>query len=103
MGAEPDVLAQLIRLRVREQCVQQDLSEVVHLFYSVLLWISGQTESDFRRCTLAFIGAKFKQTPQASPLGQMFIDLDRQFGNPLESNGVNLERWVFEPRGRWNE
>jgi hypothetical protein len=80
-----------------------DLSEAVHLFYGLLLWVATQPESDCRRGTLAFIRTKFHQMPQASRLGQMFIDLDKQFGNSLESHGVNLERWVFEPRGRWNE
>jgi hypothetical protein len=102
MGAESDLLTELTRLRIREQCLAQDLSEAVHLFYSVLLWISRQPESERRRCTLAFIRAKFHQMPQASRLGQMFVEIDTQFGRPLESNGVNLERWVFEPRGGWN-
>jgi hypothetical protein len=96
-------ILELIQLRLREQRLVHDLSEAVHLFYCVLFWIAKQPESDFRQSALVLISAKFHQMPHASRLGQMFVDLDKQFGNPLESNGVNLEHWVFGPRGRWNE
>jgi hypothetical protein len=102
MSAEPEVLRELIQLRVHEQHLAHNLTEAVHLFYCTLFWVATQPESDFKRSTLAFIRVKFHQMPQASGLGRMFIDLDKQFGNSLESNGVNIERWVFEPRGRWN-
>lgn len=103
MADDRNGLAELIRLRVRAQDLAHDLSEATHLFYCVLFWVARQPESDFRLRTLALIKAKFHQMPQASRLGQTFIDIDRQFGNPLESNGVNIERWVFESRGRWRE
>jgi hypothetical protein len=96
-------LLEHIELRVREQCLANDLSEAVHLFYATLLWIARQPESDFRRSALAFMEAKVFQMPQASRLGQMFIDIDRQFGNPLESSGVNIERWIFDSREGRNE
>ena len=96
-------MSELIELRVHEQRLVPDLSEAVHLFNCTLFWVATLPETDFKRSTLAFVRAKFYQMPQASRLGQMFIDLDKQFGNPLESNGINLERWVFEPRGRWHE
>jgi hypothetical protein len=98
MEAKLDGLGELIQLRVREQSLTRDLSDATHLFYSTLLWTSRQPESNFRRYALGFMKAKFFQMPQASRLGQMFIDIDRQFGSPLESNGVNIERWVFESR-----
>ena len=71
MSTEPEVLHELIRLRVREQCIAQDLSEAVQIFYSVLLWASRQPESEFRHCALAFIRSKFLQMPQENRLGQM--------------------------------
>jgi hypothetical protein len=103
MNSNCDGLRELIQLRVREQSLARDLSDAIQLFYGLLLLIATQPESDFRRSILAFIRSKFYEMPQASRLGQMFIDLDKQFGKPLESNGVNVERWVFEPRGRWHE
>ena len=103
MNADSEGLRELIRLRVREQELANDLSEATHLFYVTLFWIVTRPESDLKRSTLRFIRAKFHQMPQASRLGQMFVDIDKQFGNPLESNGVNIERWVFEPRGHWDE
>jgi hypothetical protein len=36
-------------------------------------------------------------------LGQALVNLDKQFGSKLESHGVNLEQWVFEPRERRHE
>jgi hypothetical protein len=42
--------------------------------------------------------AKFLQMPQGFVLGRSLIDLDKQFGSPLECNGVSLDRWVFQPR-----
>ena len=103
MTPELDALGEFIQLRVREQILAQDLSEATHLFYCTLLWIATRPESDFRQNALSFMKAKVFQMPQASRLGQMFIDIDRQFGNPLESNGVNIERWVFDSRGGRNE
>ena len=103
MTPELDVLGEFIQLRVREQNLAQDVSEATHLFYCVLLWIATCPESDFKRRALAFMKAKVFQMPQASRLGQMFVDIDRQFGNPLESRGVNIERWVFDSRGGRNE
>lgn len=102
MTGDRDGLAELISLRVREEHLTHNLSEAIYLLHCVLLWIAMQPESDARSCTLALIRAKFHQMPQGGALGQMIINVDIQFGNPLESNGVNLERWVFEPRGRWN-
>jgi len=102
MENNSDVLHELVQVRIRELHLTNDLADVTHLFYSTLLCISAQADSDFRRQTLGLIRSKFFQMPQGSRLGQMFIEIDTQFGRPLESNGVNLQRWVFEPRGRWN-
>jgi hypothetical protein len=100
MTGDRDGLTELISIRVREEHLTHNLSEAVYLLHCVLLWIAIQPESEARSCALALIRAKFHQMPQGSALGQMITNVDKQFGNPLESNGVNIERWVFEPRGR---
>ena len=100
MAGDGEMLCELITLRVRAEVLEQDLSEAIHLLYSSLLWIAQFPESEFRQRTLAFQRAKIFQLPQGSRLGQELINLDKQFGNRLETHGVNLERWVYEPRGR---
>jgi hypothetical protein len=88
----------LINLRVRVELLEQDLSQALHLFYCLLVWIATSPGSEFKQQTLGLLAAKFLQMPQGSRFGRTLIDLDRQFGNKLESHGVSLERWVFEPR-----
>jgi hypothetical protein len=70
----------------------------VHFIYCWLVWVGTSPESEFKQRTLALLKAKFLQMPQRYCLGRALIDLDRQFGSPLESNGVSLERWVYDPR-----
>lgn len=102
METKRDALSDLIALRVHIEDLEQCLSQAVHLLHSWLLWVAASPESEFRQKTLAFQRAKFLQLPQGSRLGRALVDLDKQFGNKLESHGVNLERWVYEPRERWN-
>jgi hypothetical protein len=94
--------SEMITLRVRVEVLEQDLSEAVHLLYCSLVWVATSPVSEFKQRTLALLKAKFLQMPQGFRLGQTLIELDRQFGSPLESLGVSLERWVFEPRERSN-
>ena len=98
MNSEREALSELVGLRVRVEVLEQDLSEAVHMIHGWLIWVTTSPESEFKQRTLALLKAKFLQMPQGFVLGRALIDLDRQFGSPLESNGVSLERWVFEPR-----
>lgn len=100
MGAERAEHSDLISLRVRVEVLEQDLSEAVHLIYCWLVWVATSPDSEFKLRTLGLVKAKFLQMPQGFCLGRALIDLDRQFGSPLESSGVSLERWVFQPRER---
>src|SRR5580700_6623795 len=90
--------SELVTLRVRVGDLEQDLSEALHLFHCLLLWIAASPESEFRRRTLGLLRAKFLQLPQGVRVGQALVDLDAQLGNRLESRGVNLKRWVYESR-----
>lgn len=102
MEREWEALSELISLRVRAEVLEQDRSEALHLFYCLFVWIATSYESDFKQRTVGLLRAKFLQFPQGFHLGQALIELDKQFGNELESHGVNLERWVYEPRRRPN-
>ena len=100
MASPLDALSELIGLRARHELLEQDLSQAVHLLYCWLVWVAKSPASEFRQRTLGMLQAKFLQMPQGCPLGRALIDLDQQFGGTLESYGVRLERWVFEPRER---
>ena len=102
MGVEHVSHSEIVSLRVRVEVLERDLSEAVHLIYCWLMWVATSPESEFKLRTLGLLKAKFLQMPQGFVLGRALIDLDRQCGSPLESRGVSLERWVFEPRERSN-
>ena len=98
MDGEQAALSELVGLRVRLEVLEQDLSEAVHFIYCWLVWVATSPESEFKLRTLGLLKAKFLQMPQGFCLGRALIDLDKQFGSPLESNGVSLEPWVYDPR-----
>jgi hypothetical protein len=102
MDGEQVALSELVGLRVRVEVLERDLSEAVHLIYCWLVWVATSPDSEFKLRTLGLVKAKFLQMPQGFVLGRTLIDLDKQFGSPLESHGLSLERWVFEPRERSN-
>jgi hypothetical protein len=97
-----EAFPELVRLRVRVDLVQQDLSEAVHMLYCLLVWIATSPRSELKQRTLTLLKVKFLQMPQGFCLGRALIDLDEQFGNKLEGHGVNLKRWVYEPREHRN-
>jgi hypothetical protein len=93
-----DALSDLIGLRARLELLEQDLSEAVHLIYWWLVSVAACQESEFRREGVRALRAKFFQMPQGCPLGERLIELDKQNGYLLESKGILLSRWVYEPR-----
>jgi len=92
----------LIRARVKVKCLEQDLSDALHLMYALTLWTASYACPACRRNAIAMLRAKFHQMPQGFRVGQRLIELDEQFGRRLETAGAHLERWVYEPWGRWN-
>ena len=98
MDAEDAGYSELISLRVRVEVLEHDLSEAVHLLHCWLVWVATSPGSEFKHQTLRSLKAKFLQMPQGFRLGRTLIELDKQFGSPLESHDVSLERWVFQPR-----
>lgn len=102
MSREQEALSELIRLRVRVEYLEQDLSDALHILYCVIVQVAESADSEFKRGTLTTLKAKFHQMPQGFQVGQSLIELDKQFGCLLESNGVRLEQWVYEPREKGN-
>ena len=84
--------------RARIEYLEQDLSEALHLFYAVLTWIFGSAPEEFLQRMRRQVHAKFHQMPQGCRIGQQLIELDAQSGGLLETHGVWLSRWVYEPR-----
>jgi len=102
VGAESMSHSEIVSLRVRVEVLEQDLSEALHMLHCWLLSVATSPSSEFKQRTLGLLKAKFLQMPQGFCLGRALIDLDRQCGSPLESHGVSLEQWVFQPRERSN-
>src|ERR1700746_3256227 len=98
MDGEQAALSELVGLRVRVEVLEQDLFEAIHMLHCWLLLVATSPSSEFKQRTLGLLKAKFLQMPQGFCLGRALIDLDKQFGSPLESNIVSLERWVYNPR-----
>jgi hypothetical protein len=98
--SEREPLSELVGLRVRVEVLEQDLSEALHMLHCWLLLVATSPSSEFKQRTLGLLKAKFLQMPQGFVLGRALIDLDKQCGSPLESHGVNLERWVYQSRER---
>jgi hypothetical protein len=93
---------ELIGLRTRVEVLEQDLSQATHVLYCWLTLVAESPASEFKDRMLGTIRAKFLQMPQGFALGRALMDLDSQFGGALQAHGLRLERWVFEPRGRFN-
>jgi hypothetical protein len=93
---------ELIALRGRAECLEQDLSDALHLLHSMLVCLSAAADSDLGQRAIAMFRAKIFQMPQGFRVGQRLIELDEQFGGLLESKGMRLERWVYESRWKSN-
>jgi len=97
-GKTSDELSDLIGARARIEYLEQELSQALHLFYSSITWILTVYPPDPEQRIAKIIRAKILHMPQGCPLGQLLIALDEQNGGLLESKGILLSRWVFEPR-----
>jgi hypothetical protein len=96
-------ISDLINARVKIEFLEQDLSNALQLFYGCLCWILTVAPAEFEPKIKSVIRAKILQLPQGCPLGQSLIELDRLFGGLLETTGVLLSRWVYEPREKGND
>jgi len=98
MSREQEALSELIRLRVRAEYLEQDLTDVLHLFYGILTWLLTLVPPELEEKIAKVVRFKLLQLPQGSRIGQRLIALDEQFGGLLESKGIWLSHWVYEPR-----
>lgn len=97
-----DLVFDLMAARARIELLEERLSEMLHLFYVSLTWILAIIPPEAESRVVRVIRLKILQMPQGCPLGQRLIELDEQSGGLLESKGILLSRWVYEPRGRCN-
>jgi hypothetical protein len=91
-------VSDIIDNRVKVAFLQQQLSDLLHLSYGALTWIMAIVPPELEPKLAQVIRAKILQMPQGAPLGQRLIELDEQNGGLLESKGIHLSRWVYEPR-----
>jgi hypothetical protein len=91
-------ISDLVRLRVRAEQLEKELSDAVYLLYGIIAWnlADASPEESFRIARSVHL--KLLQFPQGWPLGRRLIELDEQFGGFLESKGIWLSQWVYEPR-----
>lgn len=93
-----EFMAELIDSRVKIERLEQQLSDAIHLFYVSLSWILAIAPAESELKIARVIRCKILQMPQGCPLGQRLIELDEQNGGLLESRGILLSHWVWEPR-----
>src|SRR5258708_28191774 len=98
MSDDHPALLALAQARGQIEYLEQDLSQAVHLFYVTLGWMLKIASPDQANRLRSLLHAKLFQLPQGSLIGKELIKLDEQSGGLLETHGVWLSRWVYEPR-----
>ena len=98
MSNQNQAIFELSQARARNEYLEQDLSEALHLVYFMLTWTSTIVPPDQAERLRGVVHAKIQQMPQGCRIGQQLIKLDEQSGGLLEMHGIWLSRWVFEPR-----
>jgi hypothetical protein len=102
MCDDHQVVFELSRVRAQNEYHEQDLSVALHLFYTTLAWIFTTASPEQAERLRGLVHAKIHQMPQGCRIGQQLIELDAQSGGLLETHGVWLSRWVYEPREKCN-
>lgn len=95
-------ISDLIHFRVRADQLEQELSDAIHLLYGIIAWNLIDASPDTRSKIARSVHLKLLQFPQGCPIGRRLIELDEQFGGLLETKGIWLKRWVYEPREKAN-
>jgi len=91
-----DRINDIVRLRVRVDELEQDLSDAVHLLYGVLVLFMKLAPYETRSRLAGALRLRLQQFSQDHGIGMLLIDLDNQFGGLLESKGIWLMRWLRE-------
>jgi hypothetical protein len=100
--ADSQLLSELIQARIRLDQLEQELSDAVNLLYGILVLSLKEAPTEVRSKVTRSVRFKLFQFPQGFRVGRRLIELDEQFGGLLESKGVWLKCWVYEPRERRN-
>jgi hypothetical protein len=98
MSTDSQLLSDLVRARMRADQLEQELSDAVYLLYGIIAWNLVDASPDVRSGLARSVHLKLLQFPQGSPIGRRLIALDEQFGGLLETKGIWLKQWVYEPR-----
>jgi len=93
-----DIVLVLAAARARTEYFEQDLSLALHLFHTTLAWTLTIARPEQAERLRGQVHAKILQLPQGCRIGQQLIKLDEQSGGLLETHGIWLARWVYEPR-----
>jgi hypothetical protein len=97
-GADDQLLSDLIQARIRVDQLEQELSDAVYLLYGILALILTDAPTEVLSRTTRSVRSKLFQLPQGCRVGRRLIALDDQFGGFLETRGIWLKCWVYEPR-----
>jgi len=96
MGAERDEVS----LRVEVESLERDLLQAIHILYGLLMFLAVFGDPEFLEKAGRVIHQKILQIPQGGRVGRLLIEMDEQNGNILDSHGIRLGLWVYEPRDR---
>ena len=66
-----DDFSDAIKNRVRIEYLEQDLSQILHLYYGSMTWILTVVPPELQTEIAKVIRAKVLQMPQGCPLGQL--------------------------------
>jgi hypothetical protein len=98
MSRNENVISDLCATRANLEFAQQECSDSLHLLHSILVWVFSTIPITFSQPICRFVHAKIHQLPQGCDFGRHLIEMDEQYGGILESFGVLLKTWVYEPR-----
>jgi hypothetical protein len=98
MADHIDPVFELCSAKIEIEHLERDLSIALHLLFAVLLWLLEIASPELSQSLRHFVHAKIIQLPQGCRLGRRLIELDDQFGGRLESHGIWLKHWIYEPR-----
>ncbi len=100
--ADSQLLSELIQARIKLDQLEQELSDAVNLLYGILASTLKDAPTEVRSKITRSVRFKLFQFPQGCRIGRRLIELDEQFGGLLESKGIWLKCWVYEPREKAN-
>src|ERR1700749_5035861 len=102
MTDQSQILSDLIQARISRDQLEQQLSDAINLLYGILAMTLKDAPTEVRSRVTTSVRYKLFQLPQGCRVGRHLIEIDEQFGGLLETNGIRLKFWVYEPREHRN-